>query len=67
MKATCVLHNFLRASDGDEAPAVGHLGQGVEPLRGCEVDDSSAEARRVRDVFKDHFMAEGAVAWQPDA
>ncbi|XP_051983245.1 uncharacterized protein LOC127644220 [Xyrauchen texanus] len=69
VKATCLLHNFLRCSEGREAPAArgaGHAGE--EPLPGLgrvAANNSSREALRVRDVFMAHFSAEGAVPWQP--
>lgn len=69
VKATCVLHNFMRCSEGREPPAVrgaGHTGE--EPLPGLGRDaanNSSREAVQVRDVFMAHFSAKGAVAWQP--
>ncbi|CAM4571098.1 unnamed protein product [Leuciscus chuanchicus] len=69
VKATCVLHNFMRYSEGREAPAVrgtGHAGD--EPLPGLgrvAANNSSREALQVREVFMEHFSAEGAVPWQP--
>ncbi|XP_048020927.1 protein ANTAGONIST OF LIKE HETEROCHROMATIN PROTEIN 1-like [Megalobrama amblycephala] len=69
VKATCVLHNFMRCSEGREAPAVRGAGQaGEELLPGLgrvAANYSSREAVRVRDVFVAQFSAEGAVAWQP--
>ncbi|KAK7158518.1 hypothetical protein R3I94_004979 [Phoxinus phoxinus] len=69
VKATCVLHNFMRYSEGREAPAVmgaGHAGE--EPLPGLgrvAANNSTREALQVRKVFMEHFSAEGAVPWQP--
>ncbi|XP_034022473.1 protein ANTAGONIST OF LIKE HETEROCHROMATIN PROTEIN 1 [Thalassophryne amazonica] len=68
VKATCVLHNFLRASVDDETPTLWGPAGGEEPLPGLgrvAANNSSTEARRVRDVFKDFFTAEGALPWQP--
>uniref|UniRef100_I3JYC9 DDE Tnp4 domain-containing protein n=1 Tax=Oreochromis niloticus TaxID=8128 RepID=I3JYC9_ORENI len=62
VKATCVLHNFLRCLDERGAPAV------VEPLQGLgrvAANNSSREAVLVREKFMAHFSAEGAVSWQP--
>ncbi|KAK7169742.1 hypothetical protein R3I94_000091 [Phoxinus phoxinus] len=69
VKATCVLHNFMRYSEGREAPAVmgaGHAGE--EPLPGLgrvAAINSTREALQVREVFMEHFSAEGTVPWQP--
>uniref|UniRef100_A0A9J7XAJ5 DDE Tnp4 domain-containing protein n=1 Tax=Cyprinus carpio carpio TaxID=630221 RepID=A0A9J7XAJ5_CYPCA len=72
VNATCVLHNFMRCSEGREAPTVrgsspaGHAGEEQLPGLGrIAANNSSREAVRVRDVFRAHFSAEGAVAWQP--
>uniref|UniRef100_A0A3B4HA67 DDE Tnp4 domain-containing protein n=1 Tax=Pundamilia nyererei TaxID=303518 RepID=A0A3B4HA67_9CICH len=62
VKATCVLHNFLRCVDERGAPAV------VEPLQGLgrmAANNSSREAVLVREKFMTHFSTEGAVSWQP--
>ncbi|KAK5622195.1 hypothetical protein CRENBAI_008208 [Crenichthys baileyi] len=70
VKATCVLHNFMRASAGDEPPAVRGPAAAQLPLHGLgrvAANNSSTEARRVRDTLKEYFMAEVAVPWQPTA
>ncbi|XP_067270790.1 uncharacterized protein [Pseudorasbora parva] len=67
VKATCVLHNFMRQSS--EAPAVRGVVQGSEDslqsLGRVAANNSAREAIRVRESFMAHFSAEGAVAWQP--
>lgn len=67
VRATCVLHNFMRASGGAElAAARGNIGDGrLRALGRVAANNSTTEARRVRDAFQGHFMAEGAVPWQP--
>lgn len=69
VKATCILHNFMRCSEEREVPAVmaaGHAGEEPLPDLGrVASNNSSREAVRVRDVFMAHFSAEGAVPWQP--
>ncbi|XP_076737594.1 uncharacterized protein LOC143416099 [Maylandia zebra] len=69
VKATCVLHNFLRCVDERGAPAVRGVAPAVvEPLQGLgrvAANNSSREAVLVREKFMAHFSAEGAVSWQP--
>ncbi|KAL3306954.1 hypothetical protein Ciccas_014547 [Cichlidogyrus casuarinus] len=69
VKATCVLHNFLRCLDERGAPAVRGVAPAVvEPLQGLgrvAANNSSREAVLVREKFMAHFSAEGAVSWQP--
>nr|XP_055056158.1 uncharacterized protein LOC129440693 [Misgurnus anguillicaudatus] len=59
VKATCVLHNFMRCSMGTEAPAVrgaGNAGELQWPGLGrVAANNSSREAIRVREVFMSHF------------
>lgn len=68
VKATCVLHNFMMAAGEDELPALKETAASEEPLQALgrvAANNSSAEARRVREAFKEYFMAEGAVPGQP--
>ncbi|XP_039454538.1 protein ANTAGONIST OF LIKE HETEROCHROMATIN PROTEIN 1-like, partial [Oreochromis aureus] len=69
VKATCVLHNFLHCLDERSAPAVRGVAPAVvEPLQGLgrvAANNSSREAVLVREKFMAHFLAEGAVSWQP--
>ncbi|XP_039459435.1 protein ANTAGONIST OF LIKE HETEROCHROMATIN PROTEIN 1-like [Oreochromis aureus] len=69
VKATCVLHNFLRGLDERGAPAVRSVAPAVvEPLQSLgrvAANNSSREAVLVREKFMAHFSAEGAVTWQP--
>ncbi|XP_019221994.1 protein ANTAGONIST OF LIKE HETEROCHROMATIN PROTEIN 1 [Oreochromis niloticus] len=69
VKATCVLHNFLRCLDERGAPAVRSVAPAVvEPLHSLgrvAANNSSREAVLVREKFMAHFSAEGAVTWQP--
>ncbi|XP_049928251.1 uncharacterized protein LOC126407421 [Epinephelus moara] len=67
VKATCVLHNFLRKTT--PAPAMrGSISDGVvEPLPGLgrlAANNSAREAIRVRETFAAYFSAEGTVPWQ---
>ncbi|KAM3619258.1 uncharacterized protein V6R79_005222 [Siganus canaliculatus] len=65
VKATCVLHNFLRRTS---TPSRGnHPAAEVEPLPGLgrvAANFSAREAVRVRETFTSYFSAEGAVLWQ---
>lgn len=67
VKATCVLHNFMRWTA--QEPAVRRnipVGE-VEPLPGLgrqAANNSAREAIRVREAFTSYFSAEGAVPWQ---
>ncbi|CAM4723228.1 unnamed protein product [Leuciscus chuanchicus] len=64
VKATCVLHNFMRYSEGREAPAVrgaGHAGE--DPLPGLgrvEANNSSREALQVRGGFHGTLLGGGS-------
>uniref|UniRef100_A0A8C5EMV6 Zgc:194221 n=1 Tax=Gouania willdenowi TaxID=441366 RepID=A0A8C5EMV6_GOUWI len=65
VKATCVLHNFLRHTS-TTARANNPTAE-VEPLPGLgrvAANYSGREAIRVREVFTSYFSAEGAVPWQ---
>ncbi|KAG7467890.1 hypothetical protein MATL_G00137030 [Megalops atlanticus] len=71
VKATCVLHNFLRrtasttrapipsAEDGEAA--------GLQEVTRVGSNNSTREAICVRETFVSYFSAEGAVPWQPVA
>ncbi|CAI5656484.1 unnamed protein product [Oreochromis niloticus] len=69
VKATCVLQNVLCCLDERGAPAVRGVAPAVvEPLQGLghvAANNSSREAALVREKFMAHFLAEGAVSWQP--
>ncbi|KAK0154749.1 Protein ALP1-like [Merluccius polli] len=69
VKATCVLHNFLRKTT--PTPAVRSIAPGgvVEPLPGLgrvAANNSGREAITVRETFAAYFSAEGSVQWQAD-
>ena len=67
VKATCVLHNFLRMTA--QTPGVGGsvTRTEVEPLPGLGrvgVNNSAREAIRVRETFSAFFSTERVVPWQ---
>ena len=66
VKATCVLHNFLRSTT--QTATVRSIPAGeVEPLPGLgrlAANFSGREAIRMRETFISFFSAEGAVPWQ---
>ena len=67
VKATCVLHNFLRMTA--QTPGVGGsvTGSEVEPLPGLGrvgANNSAREAIRVRETLSAFFSTEGVVPWQ---
>uniref|UniRef100_A0A8C5ET92 Zgc:194221 n=1 Tax=Gouania willdenowi TaxID=441366 RepID=A0A8C5ET92_GOUWI len=65
VKATCVLHNFLRHTS--TTASANNPTAEVEPLPGLgrvAANYSGREAIRVREVFTSYFSAEGAVPWQ---
>lgn len=67
VKATCVLHNFMRRTAQMAAARGNSLVGEVQPLPGLgrlAANNSTREATRVRDAFTSHFSAEGAVPWQ---
>ena len=65
VKATCVLHNFLRKTTPGTRGSL--PGCEVEPLPGLgrlAANNSAREAFRVRETFTEYFSAEGTVPWQ---
>lgn len=67
VKATCVLHNFLRATGVSEAGAHQVLEDAAAVLQDVGrmgSTNASREAIRVRESFMSHFCQEGAVSWQ---
>ncbi|KAL7385137.1 hypothetical protein ABVT39_016381 [Epinephelus coioides] len=67
VKATCVLHNFLRKTTPTPAMRGSIPGGDVEPLPGLgrvAANNSAREAIRVRETFTAYFSAEGTVPWQ---
>ncbi|XP_061637361.1 uncharacterized protein LOC133481962 [Phyllopteryx taeniolatus] len=67
VKATCLLHNFLRKTTQASAVRGGIQFEEVEPLPGLgrlAANNSTREARRVREAFTAFFSAEGTVPWQ---
>ncbi|XP_029938044.1 protein ANTAGONIST OF LIKE HETEROCHROMATIN PROTEIN 1-like [Salarias fasciatus] len=68
VKATCVLHNFMRMSADGRAPAFRGAVEQEEPLPGVRrmgANNATRDALNTRDVFMAHFCEEGAVPWQP--
>ncbi|KAM3620501.1 uncharacterized protein V6R79_024560 [Siganus canaliculatus] len=67
VKATCVLHNFLRLTTSTPVVRGASTGADMELLPGLgrvAANNSGREAIRVRDTFSSYFSAEGAVQWQ---
>lgn len=67
VKATCVLHNFMRADADGPVPAV-RGAAAEEPLPGVGrmgANNAPREATDTREVFMAHFCEEGALPWQP--
>uniref|UniRef100_A0A3B4BHK8 DDE Tnp4 domain-containing protein n=1 Tax=Periophthalmus magnuspinnatus TaxID=409849 RepID=A0A3B4BHK8_9GOBI len=68
MKATCLLHNFMRAIVASHAPALRAAGAQEEErlpdVRRVGANNASQEAMRLREVFKAHLCVEGVVPWQ---
>lgn len=69
MKATWILHNFLRRANGDHSAepdsSDGAEGSELGDNRGLRGNRASAEALRVRDTFRRYFNSPaGQVPWQ---
>lgn len=67
VKATCVLHNFLRMTAQTPGAGGSITGSEVEPLPGLGrvgANNSAREAIRVRETFSAFFSTEGVVPWQ---
>ncbi|KAK7162507.1 hypothetical protein R3I93_006733 [Phoxinus phoxinus] len=69
VKATCILHNFLRRANGNHGaePDTSDSAEGSElgDIRGLRGNRASAEALRVRDTFRRYFNSPaGQVPWQ---
>ncbi|XDV25423.1 hypothetical protein PO909_029343 [Leuciscus waleckii] len=67
VKATCVLHNFLRRT----MRAVSYVGDGeasgLHDISQVGSNNAARETMRVRETLVNYFSAEGAVPWQPQA
>ena len=67
VKATCLLHNFLRQTTPAAAVAGSVPGGEVEPLPGLgrlASNNAAREAIRVWETFTSYFTSEGKVPWQ---
>ena len=67
VKATCVLHNFLRKTASTPTGRGSIPGGDVEPLPDLgriAANYAGREAVRVRETFAAYFSTEGAVQWQ---
>ncbi|KAM3619274.1 uncharacterized protein V6R79_005436 [Siganus canaliculatus] len=67
VKATCVLHNFLRLTTSTPVVRGASTDVDMELLPGLgrvAANNSGREAIRVRDTFSSYFSAEGAVQWK---
>ncbi|KAL7406921.1 hypothetical protein ABVT39_000170 [Epinephelus coioides] len=68
VKATCVLHNYIRRNTRTRREPVPGSEEDVLVLQGLRrvgSKNAAREAIRVRETYTDYFSAEGAVAWQP--
>ena len=80
VKATCVLHNFLRRTSKttnrttrppadqpgpSRAPSADGDAVGLQPVARVGSNNASREAIRVRETLVSYFSNEGAAAWQP--
>ncbi|XP_013855025.1 putative nuclease HARBI1 [Austrofundulus limnaeus] len=63
VKATCVLHNFMRVDN--ETPARGGTTEPLHSVQRMGANCAAREAMAARGAFMDYFSEEGAVAWQP--
>ncbi|KAJ8371645.1 hypothetical protein AAFF_G00303650 [Aldrovandia affinis] len=65
VKATCVLHNFMRWTA--ESPAAERQAPkpvDLQPIRRVGTNNATREAIHVRETLASYFSAEGAVPWQ---
>ncbi|RXN39390.1 nuclease HARBI1 [Labeo rohita] len=71
VKATCVLHNFLRRSTNSTRTPIPSAGDGeaagLQEVTRVGSNNATREAIRVRENFMTYFSTEGAVPWQPVA
>ncbi len=71
VKATCVLHNFLRRSTNMIRTPIPSAGDGeaagLQEVTRMGSNNATREAIRVREKFMTYFSTEGAVPWQPVA
>ncbi|KAL2102070.1 hypothetical protein ACEWY4_003831 [Coilia grayii] len=74
VKATCVLHNFLRRTTTTNTrttpapagpPAADSDAAGLLPVTRVGSNNSTREAIRVKETFMSYFTNEGTVTWQP--
>uniref|UniRef100_A0A8C5B2S4 DDE Tnp4 domain-containing protein n=1 Tax=Gadus morhua TaxID=8049 RepID=A0A8C5B2S4_GADMO len=68
VKATCVLHNFMRKTTPPPSALRGKIPAGeVDPPPGLgrvAANNSAREAIRIREAFTSYFPTEGTVPWQ---
>lgn len=71
VKATCVLHNFLRRSTNSTSTSIPSAGDGeaagLQEVTRVGSNNPTREAIRVREKLMTYFSTEGAVPWQPVA
>ncbi|KAL0170727.1 hypothetical protein M9458_035323, partial [Cirrhinus mrigala] len=71
VKATCVLHNFLRRSTNSTRTPIPSAGDGeaagLQEVTRVGSKNATREAIHVRENFMTYFSTEGAVPWQPVA
>ena len=68
VKATCILHNYIRRNTRSRREPV-PVSEGevsvLQDLRRVGSNNAAREAIRVRETYASYFSAEGAVPWQP--
>ena len=68
VKATCILHNYVRRNTRTRREPV-PVSEGevsvLHDLRRVGSNNAAQEAIRVREIYASYFSAEGAVPWQP--
>jgi hypothetical protein len=65
VKATCVLHNFMRMDRRGSAGGVLQLeSAALQDVSRMEFPTIQQEQIRVREIFTSYFLEEGAVPWQ---
>ncbi|KAK7162472.1 hypothetical protein R3I93_006702 [Phoxinus phoxinus] len=67
VKATCVLHNFLRRTTRTVSYVGDGEASGLHDISQVGSNNAAREAMRVRETLVNYFSAEGAVPWQPQA
>ena len=69
VKATCILHNFIRKTTRPTRPRPGPSANrdtaGLQCIHRAGSNNATREALLVREAYVSYFSNEGAVGWQP--